>query len=98
MPVYPSAIDLQRAPVPSGGRLAAHGSEIGSHWRRLTAGRKVLLVLARLRWGDTYSRLAAGSGSGSPPPTATYERRSRSWPHSRPASLTLCGLRPAWPS
>lgn len=25
MPVYPSAIDLQRAPVPPGGRLAAHG-------------------------------------------------------------------------
>ena len=37
---------------------------IGSRWRKLPAGRQALLVLAHLRCGDTYSRLAAGFGVG----------------------------------
>ncbi|MBL3808315.1 transposase family protein [Streptomyces sp. SID7982] len=32
---------------------------MGSRWRRLTCGRQALLVLAHLRGGDTYARLAA---------------------------------------
>jgi hypothetical protein len=59
--VYPSAIDLfsrtlQRFAV----LLAGHRRRIGSRWRRLTCGRQALLVLAHLRCGDTYARLAAG--------------------------------------
>jgi len=42
------------------GLLAAHRRQIGSRWRRLTPGEQALLVLAHLRNGDTYSRLAAG--------------------------------------
>lgn len=38
--------------------------EIGTRWRRLTAGRQALLALAHLRCGDTYARLAAGFGVG----------------------------------
>jgi len=37
---------------------------IGSRWRRLTCTRQALLVLAHLRCGDTYARLAAGFGVG----------------------------------
>ena len=33
-------------------------------WRKLTAGQQALLVLAHLRNGDTYARLAAGFGVG----------------------------------
>lgn len=33
---------------------------IGTRWRRLTPGQQALLVLAHLRCGDTYSRLAVG--------------------------------------
>jgi hypothetical protein len=42
------------------GLLSAHRREIGSRWRRLTPGEQALLVLADLRSGDTYYRLAAG--------------------------------------
>jgi hypothetical protein len=42
------------------GLLAAHRRQIGSRWRRLTPGEQALLVLAHLRNGDTYTRLAAG--------------------------------------
>jgi hypothetical protein len=42
------------------GLLAAHRVEIGSRWRRLNPGEQALLVLAHLRNGDTYTRLAAG--------------------------------------
>ncbi|WP_098896357.1 transposase family protein [Streptomyces sp. rh206] len=42
------------------GVLAGHRRRIGSRWRRLTCGRQALLVLAHLRCGDTYARLAAG--------------------------------------
>src|SRR5215217_3198741 len=37
---------------------------IGSRWRKLTCTRQALLVLAHLRCGDTYARLAARFGVG----------------------------------
>ncbi|MFE0120327.1 transposase family protein [[Kitasatospora] papulosa] len=40
--------------------LAGRRCRIGSRWRRLTCGRQALIVLACLRCGDTYARLAAG--------------------------------------
>jgi len=40
--------------------IAAHRRGIGGRWHRLGPGRHALLVLARLRCGDTYARLAAG--------------------------------------
>ncbi|PBC87037.1 Helix-turn-helix of DDE superfamily endonuclease [Streptomyces sp. 2224.1] len=42
--------------------LAARRREIGTRWRRLTAGRQALLALDHLRCGDTYAQLAAGFG------------------------------------
>jgi DDE superfamily endonuclease len=63
--VYPSAIDLSTSTLTFlAERLAAHRSSIGSRWRKLPAGRQALLVLAHLRYGDTYTRLAAGFGVG----------------------------------
>jgi hypothetical protein len=58
---YAATIPLStRSLVYLSGLLAAHRHEIGSRWRRLTAGEQALLVLAHLRNGDTYARLAAG--------------------------------------
>lgn len=37
---------------------------LGCRWRRLSPGRQALLVLAHLRNGDTYTRLAGGFGIG----------------------------------
>jgi hypothetical protein len=59
--VYPSAIALSSRTLQRlAGLLAGHRHRIGSRWRRLTCGRQALLVLAHLRCGDTYARLAAG--------------------------------------
>ncbi|MFD3997373.1 transposase family protein [Streptomyces sp. NPDC058583] len=61
MLVYPSAVDLSSRTLQHlSGLLAGHRRHIGSRWRRLTCGRQALLVLAPLRCGDTYARLAAG--------------------------------------
>ena len=61
MLVYPSAIDLSSRTLRHlSGLLAGHRPRIGSRWRRLTCGRQALLVMAHLRCGDTYARLAAG--------------------------------------
>ncbi|MET8747520.1 transposase family protein [Streptomyces sp. NPDC004728] len=61
MLVYPSAIDLSSRTLQRlAGLLAGHRCRIGSRWRRLACGRQALLVLAHLRCGDTYARLAAG--------------------------------------
>jgi hypothetical protein len=40
------------------------GPAVRSRWRRLDAAAQALLVLAHLRNGDTYPRLAAGFGIG----------------------------------
>jgi hypothetical protein len=45
-------------------RLREHRRRIKSRWRRLTAGRQALLVLAHLRNGTTYTQLAVGFGIG----------------------------------
>ncbi|MFE6787896.1 transposase family protein [Streptomyces sp. NPDC057680] len=61
MLVYPSAIDLSSRTLRHlSGLLSGHRRRIGSRWRRLTCGRQALLVMAHLRCGDTYARLAAG--------------------------------------
>lgn len=62
---YRSAINLSTATLRYvAGIIRAHRRAIGSRWRRLSPGRQALLVLAHLRNGDTYTRLAAGLGVG----------------------------------
>src|SRR5882724_403332 len=62
---YPSAIDLSSRTLRYLSRqLAARQQEIGTRWRRLSAGCQALLTLAHLRCGDTYAQLAAGFGIG----------------------------------
>jgi hypothetical protein len=63
--VHSSSIDLSSSPLQFlAHQLAAHRCRIGSRWRKLDPGRQALLVLAHLRCGDTYIRLAAGFGIG----------------------------------
>lgn len=65
MLVYPSGLDLSSSHLRFLARhLAAHRRAIGSRWRRLSAGRQALLVLAHLRNGHPYAQLAAGFGVG----------------------------------
>src|SRR5438045_3357058 len=62
---YPASIPLcTRTLSHLSEMLRAHRRAIGCRWRRLDAGRQALLVLAHLRNGDTYARLAAGFGVG----------------------------------
>lgn len=44
--------------------IRARRAEHRSRWRRLNPGQQALLVLAHLRNGDTYARLAAGFAIG----------------------------------
>ncbi|CAL9330493.1 hypothetical protein SUDANB1_00057 [Streptomyces sp. enrichment culture] len=65
MLVYPSGIDLSSSTLRHLARLpSARRLERRTRWRRLTAGRHALLVLAHLRCGHTYAQLAAGFGIG----------------------------------
>ncbi|MFF5978039.1 transposase family protein [Streptomyces olindensis] len=65
MLVYPSALDLSTRHLRFlTARLAAHRAPCGTRWRRLSASRQALLVLAHLRLGHTYSQLAAGFDVG----------------------------------
>src|SRR5918993_389540 len=58
---YPAAVDLSSHTLRyATGLLREHRRVIGSRWRKLSAGRQALLVLAHLRCGDTSARLAAG--------------------------------------
>jgi hypothetical protein len=62
---YPSAISLStRSLNHLADLIRAHRRHLRSRWRRLDAGQQALLVLAHLRNGDTYARLAAGFGIG----------------------------------
>ncbi|MER6125612.1 transposase family protein [Streptomyces sp. NPDC001795] len=65
MLVHPSGIDLSSSTLRLLARhLRRRRREIGSRWRRLSAGRQALLTLGHLRCGDTYGRLAAGFNIG----------------------------------
>ncbi|GAA5047967.1 hypothetical protein HNP84_000270 [Thermocatellispora tengchongensis] len=58
---YPAAIPLSNHTlIRLADLIRAHRAERRSRWRRLDAARQALLVLAHLRNGDTYARLAAG--------------------------------------
>ncbi|WP_026005100.1 IS5 family transposase [Streptomyces sp. AA1529] len=65
MLVYPSGVDVSTSTLRYlSARLRARRREMGTRWRRLSAGRQALLVLAHLRCGHTYAQLAAGFGVG----------------------------------
>jgi hypothetical protein len=62
---YPASIPLSTRTLSHLAELLrAHRRAIGCRWRRLDPGRQALLVLAHVRNGDTYTRLAAGFGIG----------------------------------
>lgn len=62
---YPSTISLSNQTLRYlTDLLRSHRSKLGCRWRKLSPGRQALLVLAHLRNGDTYHRLAAGFGIG----------------------------------
>ena len=74
MLTYPASIPLStRSLTHLSDLIRAHRRDLGSRWRRLDPARQALLVLAHLRNGDTYSRLAAGFDIG----TATVYRYIR---------------------
>jgi hypothetical protein len=63
--VYPSGVDVSTSSLRYlSARLRARRQERGTRWRRVSAGRQALLVLAHLRCGHTYAQLAAGFGVG----------------------------------
>ena len=71
MLVYPSGIDVSTSTLRYlSARLRTRRQERGTRWRRVSANRQSLLVLAHLRCGHTYAQLAAGFGIG----TATAYR------------------------
>jgi hypothetical protein len=62
---YPAAIPLSTRTLTRLAELIrARRAKLRGRWRRLDAAGQALLVLAHLRNGDTYSRLAAGFGIG----------------------------------
>ncbi|MBB2747096.1 UNVERIFIED_ORG: hypothetical protein FHR35_006975 [Microbispora rosea subsp. rosea] len=62
---YPAAIPLSNRTLARLSELIrARRADRRSRWRRLKPGQQALLVLAHLRNGDTYARLAAGFAIG----------------------------------
>jgi Helix-turn-helix of DDE superfamily endonuclease/DDE superfamily endonuclease len=62
---YPGTISLSSAHLRYlASLLRRHRRAIGTRYRRLSPGRQGLLVLAHLRNGDTYTRLAEGFAVG----------------------------------
>ncbi|MBQ1122207.1 hypothetical protein KBY19_19100 [Streptomyces sp. B15] len=60
MLVYPAGVDLSTSALRFLAReLTARRLAQGTRWRRLTAGRQALLVLAHLRCGHTYAQAMA---------------------------------------
>ncbi len=60
---YPAAIALSTHTLAQlRSMIAGQRCASGGRWWRITAGQQALLVLAYLRNGDTYARLAAGFG------------------------------------
>lgn len=94
--LYPSAITLSTTHLRYvADLLRAHLRRIGSPWRKLTPTRQALLVLAHLRNGDTYQRLATGFGIG----VATvyrYVREVTDLLAAHAPSLTAAVWRLAW--
>ena len=65
MPSYPAGFTVSNHALNTlSGALRARRATVGTRWRRLTAGRQALLVLAHLRKGETYADLAVGFGIG----------------------------------
>lgn len=65
MLTYPASIPLSLPTLTHLAQLLADARKTGrTRWRRLDCERQALLVLAHLRNGDTYTRLAAGFGIG----------------------------------
>ena len=93
---YPSTISLSTDTLNHLTHLVrAHRRAIGSHWRVLSCRNQALLVLAHLRNGDTYARLAAGFGIG----IATvyrYIRETVDLLAARAPTLTAALWRLAW--
>ena len=74
---YPASIPLStRSLVWLAEQIRAHRVAIRSRWRRLDPGRQALLVLAHLRCGDTYARLAGGFAIGTSTVYRYYARAS----------------------
>jgi DDE superfamily endonuclease/Helix-turn-helix of DDE superfamily endonuclease len=62
---YPAAIPLSSRTLGYVADLIrGRRRQLRTRWRRLDAGRQALLVLAHLRNGDTFARLATGFGIG----------------------------------
>jgi hypothetical protein len=62
---YPLGDPVVHPHPPASGRPhPRHRARLRSRWRRLNPGEQALLVLAHLRNGDTYTRLAGGFGIG----------------------------------
>ncbi|WP_209671313.1 transposase family protein [Amycolatopsis magusensis] len=93
---YPSTIALSSQTLAELTQIIrTHRRAIGSRWRRLPPQRQALLVLAHLRNGDTYQRLAAGFGIG----VATvcrYVHETTDLLAHRAPSLTAALWRLAW--
>jgi len=61
----PAALPLSGQAVGyAAGIIGRHRRDTGSCWRRLSPGRRALLVLACMQRGGTFAGLAAGSGIG----------------------------------
>ena len=62
---YPSGMTVSsRALNLLADALRAHRNQRATRWRKLTAGRQALLVVAYLRKGETYTDLACGFAIG----------------------------------
>jgi Helix-turn-helix of DDE superfamily endonuclease len=62
---YPSGMTVSsRALKMLTDALRAHRTQRATRWRKLSAGRQALLVVAYLRKGETYAELACGFGIG----------------------------------
>jgi hypothetical protein len=65
VPSYPAGFTMSNhALITLADALRARRGQVGTRWRRLSAGRQALLVLAHLRKGETYADLATGFGIG----------------------------------
>lgn len=65
MLVCPSGVDVSSSALRFlSAKLRQRRQELGTRWRRLSAGRQALLTLAHLRNGHPYAQLAAGFGIG----------------------------------